>query len=225
MAACDRVVANSRFTAGHVRAIFGVEASVCHNGLPLPDERPFRSGDYVAVLTTLSRLKNVHNVIRAVHEIVWRRGLRDLQLRIAGRGTQREILERLVSELALTEHVTFLGPLDDADLPDFYHRARLVAYCPIDEPFGLVPLEALAVRTPSVVSDHGGPSELIEAGVTGLHANPLDPLSIADAVECLWHNPQQARHLAEAGHAVVRKHHSLDAFIDRFEGILAAEKR
>ncbi|HEY5657737.1 MAG TPA: glycosyltransferase family 4 protein [Myxococcota bacterium] len=221
--ACDRVVATSRFTARHVREIFGAEATVCHNGLPLPDARPFCSGEYVALLTTLSRLKNAHNVVRAAHELVRRRGVRDLQLKIAGQGPERGVLEGMVSELGLAAHVGFLGPLRDAELPDFYHRARLVAYCPIDEPFGLVPLEALALRTPPVVSDHGGPAELIENGVTGLHANPLDPTSIADAIERLWRDPRRAHRLAEAGHAAVRKHHSLDAFVDRVEGVLAAD--
>jgi glycosyltransferase involved in cell wall biosynthesis len=218
--ACDRIVANSHFTSGHLRTIFGIEAAVCHNGFPLPDKRPYQRGDYVAVLTALSPIKNVHNVIRAVHDLVRRRGLRDLRLRIAGRGPERETLERMVSELGLTQHVSFLGPLDDTELPDFYQRARLLAYCPIDEPFGLVPLEALAVRTPCVVSDHGGPSELIQDGVTGLHANPLDPTSIADAVERLWRDPRQARRLAEAGCEAARKHYSLEAFVDRFESFL-----
>ena len=53
------------------------------------------------------------------------------------------------------------------------------------EPFGAVVAEAASMGKPSVVSNIGGPSEIVVDGVTGLHVNPLDPSSISDAVNTL----------------------------------------
>ena len=141
-------------------------------------------------------------------------------MRIAGRGPDRPKLEKLTADLGVGGNVHFIGPLPDEKLPEFYRKARLAVYCPIDEPFGLVPLEAAAVKTPVVVSNHGGPAEIIEHGVTGLHANPFDPRSIADGIEELWAAEERCRWLAEAACRQVRDYYSLDAFVDRFEKVV-----
>ena len=217
---CDRIFANSEFTVDNIRAIFGVDSSVCRLGVPFPADRPYVHGDYIGVLTALSPLKNVHNTIRAVHALISRPGCEDLKLKIAGDGPEREILERMVAERGLEERVDFIGYLEDKDLAAFFRGARFMVYCPVDEPLGLVPIEALAAGTPSVVSDHGGPAETIANGKVGLHANPLDPESIADAAERLWRDTELTRRLGNAGNDLVRKLYTLDGFIDRFETML-----
>ncbi|HUW30244.1 MAG TPA: glycosyltransferase family 4 protein [Planctomycetota bacterium] len=220
-AKCDMIVSNSAFTAENVQKIFGVQPVVCHLGIPLPDETPYTRGGYAGVITTLAVRKNAVNVIRAI-DVLARRGRRDIPLRIAGRGPDRENLERLAANLGIADLVTFLGGIPDSDLAAFYRNARLIVYCPIDEPFGLVPLESLACKTPVVVSNHGGPAEIIEHGVTGLHANPFDPGDIAAAIEALWGDDARAQSMAEAGSRRVREYFSLEAFADRFDSILAA---
>ena len=218
---CDMIVTNSAFTGDNVRRIFGREPVVCHLGVPLAAEPEYCRGDYAAVLTTLAIRKNVYNVIRAMDVLVNRRGRKDIRLRIGGRGPDRDELEKNAADLGLKEHVEFIGGMPDEDLPEFYRRARLVVYCPIDEPFGLVPLEALAQKTPVVVSNHGGPSEVVEHGVMGLHVNPFDPNDIADGIQALWDDESKARAMAEAGCARIRGYYSLDAFVDRFQALVA----
>ena len=216
----DLVLANSAFTALNVRQVFRTRPQVCHLGIPLPPEAEYVRGEYAAVLTTLAVRKNVPTIIRAMHRLVAVRGRKDIRLRIAGQGPDRAALDQLAAELGVGANVEFTGPLPDANLPEFFRRARVVIYVPLDEPFGLVPLEALAAKTPVVVSDHGGPAEIIEHGVTGLHVNPFDAAAIADAVEKLWDDDAKARELAEAGCRRVREYYSLEAFVSRFETAL-----
>ena len=47
------------------------------------------------------------------------------------------------------------------------------------EPFGIVALEAMAARSPVVVSDTGGLSEIVEHDVTGVKVYPNNPDSLA----------------------------------------------
>jgi len=219
---CDLVITNSLFTAENFRRIFGFSPAVCHLGIPMSQEPEYRPGHYVAILTSLAPLKNVQNVLWAVRHLARRSGCRDIRLSVAGTGGDRMRLERLARDLQIAKHVEFAGALTDTQLPRFYNQARLVAYCPIDEPFGLVPLEAMAAKTPVVVSDHGGPGEIVEHGQTGLRVNPFDPAAIADAIERLWTNPDLARRLGEAGYRKVSTCFSLEAFVERFEALVRA---
>ena len=216
---CDHILCNSDFTAANVREVFGLRANVCRPGAPMPSEQDHCPGDYVAVLTSLSPKKNVQNVLRAVRELA-NQGASDIRLKVAGGGKGRPLLGALAADLGLGAQVEFLGPLSDEELPEYYRRARVVVYCPIDEPFGLVPVEALAMKTPVVVSDHGGPAEVVEDGRTGLHANPFDPADIARAIQALWRDPAAARAMGEEGCRRVRREYSLDAFLDRFEALV-----
>jgi glycosyltransferase involved in cell wall biosynthesis len=47
------------------------------------------------------------------------------------------------------------------------------------EPFGIVALEAMAARSPVVVSDTGGLSEIVDHDVTGVKVYPENPDSLA----------------------------------------------
>jgi glycosyltransferase involved in cell wall biosynthesis len=51
-----------------------------------------------------------------------------------------------------SEGVLFAGPVPDAVLSALYRRARAFAYVPLTEGYGLPPLEAMTMGTPSVVS-------------------------------------------------------------------------
>ena len=216
---CDMVVANSAFTAENARKCFGVECAICHLGLPVGAEVPYYNGDYIGVLTTLAPIKNVHNVLYAIRELVYRKKRKDVRLRVAG-GGKREPFEQLAHDLKISNHVEFLGLIPDADLQGFFTQARIIVYCPIDEPFGLVPLEAMALRTPVIVSNHGGPAEVVTHGETGLHVNPFDPTDIAEAIDLLWSDKARAQSLAEAGYTRARGYFSLDSFVNRFEALM-----
>jgi glycosyltransferase involved in cell wall biosynthesis len=64
-------------------------------------------------------------------------------------------------------HVTFLGPLSDADIRDEYRRA-LAVVMPGEEDFGLVPVEAQACGRPVVALARGGALETVVPGETGV---------------------------------------------------------
>ena len=78
-----------------------------------------------------------------------------------------------------TDGVVFTGPVPDAVLSGLYRRARAFAYVPLTEGYGLPPLEAMRMGTPSVVSSEV-PSvrDLGEPGPPP--ARIVDPLDVDD---------------------------------------------
>lgn len=117
------------------------------------DSERFRQGgvgrDEPPTLLTVSRLR-AHKNHAATVRAAARLG-RNVQVRLIGRGPERESLERLAGSLGV--HCRIETRADDAEVTRAYRSARVVV-CPSRfEGFGLTPLEAIASGTPVVVSD------------------------------------------------------------------------
>ena len=107
------------------------------------------------------------------------------RLRVVGTGDEQELarLERLVADRGLAERVSFEHHPRDA-LPGIYAGADALLF-PVRwlEPFGLVPLEAMACGTPVVATGRGGSGEYLRDGVNCVLFDPdLGPPALADAV-------------------------------------------
>jgi glycosyltransferase involved in cell wall biosynthesis len=75
--------------------------------------------------------------------------------------------------------VVLAGPVPDAVLTELYRRARAFAYVPLTEGYGLPPLEAMRMGTPSVVA-HEVPS-VYDVGASGPPpARLVDPFDVDD---------------------------------------------
>jgi glycosyltransferase involved in cell wall biosynthesis len=131
--------------------------------------------------------KGVGNVIAALS------GLPGTELLVAGGPARRELdghpeIERLraiAGRVGVTDRVRFLGAVDRADLPALMRSADAVVCVPWYEPFGIVPLEAMACGVPVVVSAVGGLVDTVVHGVTGIHVPPRDPQALAGALRGL----------------------------------------
>jgi glycosyltransferase involved in cell wall biosynthesis len=108
-----------------------------------------------------------------------------------------EELRQLAKSLDVAEHVIFTGARSDVD--------RVMAACDVftlpsfEEPFGLVFLEAMAMRRPVVAIDNGGTPEVIEHGRTGLLSPPWDIAALAANIVTLARDPELRRRMGEHG--------------------------
>jgi glycogen synthase len=79
-----------------------------------------------------------------------------------------------------------------------------------EEPFALVPLEAMAAGRPVVSTPTGGSAELLEDGVNGLVVAPGDPEALAAALRRLADDPGLTARLAAGGWERVRRDHRVE---------------
>jgi glycosyltransferase involved in cell wall biosynthesis len=77
-----------------------------------------------------------------------------------------EYLKTLADEKKV--ELDILTMISDEELINLYNKAKLVVYAPYLEPFGYVPLEAMACGTPVVGVKEGGLRESILHNKTGL---------------------------------------------------------
>jgi len=71
-------------------------------------------------------------------------------------------LKELKVEMRQYKRVRFLGRVDYSSLPEIYSSADLLVFPSTTDTFGMVVLEAQACGLPALVSDRGGPKEIIE---------------------------------------------------------------
>jgi glycosyltransferase involved in cell wall biosynthesis/predicted metal-dependent phosphoesterase TrpH len=122
-----------------------------------------------------------------------------LHLVLAGGGPEQEHLRE-----RLGEHATFLGWLEGGELARAYAGADVFLFPSATDTFGQVILEAQASGLPVVAVARGGPSSLIEHGVSGLTCEPSAE-ALAERVVELAASPLLRRRLAAAGLAAVRE--------------------
>jgi glycosyltransferase involved in cell wall biosynthesis len=136
---------------------FGIAATqtAARERLGLPTDRLI-----LLSVRRLVRRMGLSELIVALKTIV--RSVPDVLLCIAGRGLLRQELEQRVVELGLTDHVRFLGYVDDDDLPYLYRAADINVVPTVAlEGFGLVAAESLAAGVPAMVTKVGGLPEVV----------------------------------------------------------------
>jgi glycogen synthase len=128
----------------------------------------------------------------------------------AGRGPELDRLQRLVEEMSLAHSVRFLGFIDDETRDKLYVTADCAVFPSLYEPFGIVALEAMAARTPVVVSDVGGLREVVQHGETGITVYPDNPESCAWGIVHTLKHPEWARQRVENAHRTLLERFSWD---------------
>jgi type III pantothenate kinase len=108
-------------------------------------------------------------------------------------------LRSLAAGLGVADRVRLLGQVSRCELPALIRSADVVAHAPWYEPFGLVPLEAMACGRPVVATAVGGLTDSIADGETGLLVPPRDPSALAGALNRILRDRGLRAQLGAAG--------------------------
>lgn len=142
-----------------------------------PERRPRTDGFELLYVGSLIKEKGVESLVRAVPLLA-----DDVSVTIVGDGPQRNRLYQLSSSLGVADRVTFAGHVPYEQVPSHYATASAFVHPGIwPEPFGRTILEAMESSLPVLVSDIGGPAEIITD--PRWRFAPGTPSALADAVE------------------------------------------
>jgi glycosyltransferase involved in cell wall biosynthesis len=181
--AADILLTNSDFSRRAIHSYYGRDAAICRLGVDTDKFSPSdHEGDYIFSVGALEPHKGFDFLIRSVARIP--REVRP-PLVLVGNTDDAGLAAQLRRQgTALDVELTIRVGVSDEDLAGLYRNARIFAYAPHNEPFGLAVLEAMASSLPVVGVSEGGPLESIEDGVTGLLA-PRDESAFAGAIVTL----------------------------------------
>ena len=161
---------------------------------------------YIFFIGRLVREKGVQVLVEAAPKIISR--FPEARFIIAGTGPYEEHLRTMVRERGLGHRFYFAGYIDDKTRDRWMGQSSAAVFPSLYEPFGIVALEAMIAKTPVVVSDTGGLSEIIEHGQDGLKCYTGSPNSLADNIMAVLGDPVLAERLSERGYEKARTKYS-----------------
>jgi glycosyltransferase involved in cell wall biosynthesis len=243
----ERVIANSEFTARHIREVYKIDPGhirVIRRGVDLDRFDPERvSAERVIQLANRWRLPDGVPVVMLPGRLTRWKGhtiliealatLGDLELLCVivgsdqGRAAYRSEIEKLISRSGLDSRVFLPGHCDD--MPAAYMLSDVVVCAStVPEAFGRVVSEAQAMGCPVVASDHGGAREQVVGNRTAFLYPPHDATQLAKMIRrALVLDADKREHLAEEARAHVvanfDKHHMCAATLALYREILRAD--
>lgn len=153
----------------------------------------------IGIVGNVKQWKGQHVVIEAMRHIVGARS--DVHCALVGALADAAYVQRLremAAQYGLDGKVHFVG--FQRNPADYMAAMDVVLHTSVEaEPFGLVVLEAMALRKPLVTTTTGGPRDVVIEGVTGFLTPAGDADALARRVVQLLSDPQLMRSMGEAG--------------------------
>jgi glycosyltransferase involved in cell wall biosynthesis len=181
----DEILTNSSTVQTRITKYYRRESAVVYPPVPTARYHTKEFGDFWLSVNRLYPEKRVELQVEAF------KSLPDEHLLIVGGYTSRDKLlayHRLFSDLP--SNVKVLGNIPERDLIELYATCKGVVHTPIDEDFGLVPIEAQASGKAVVGVNEGGLRETVINGRTGYLVDP-HPESLKRAIQLVSEEPQR----------------------------------
>ncbi len=178
------------------------EISIIPNGIDSEHFRPKKEmrpqGVFIITLgaSRVTARKGIQYLIEAVSRLVAK--YPRIRLKILGDGNDRERLEKMVKELKLENHVSFLGRIPRDETASYYQEASVFVLPSLNEGMSNAMLEALASGLPIIATDTGGSQELVADGENGFIVEMKSAEDIAEKLEHLISDPELRRRFGEA---------------------------
>ncbi|MEM3735874.1 MAG: glycosyltransferase family 4 protein [Candidatus Bathyarchaeia archaeon] len=219
-----RVICCSNYMVSHVKWVFGLPQDkliMIPNGVDAKEYE--KSGDVdlnqfrrrfalpeEKIVLFVGRLvyeKGIHVLINAVPKVLEKVNAKFV---IVGNGYMQQSLSEYIRSMGLAYKVMFTGFVDDRTLRNLQKCADVSVVPSLFEPFGIVALEAMAAKSPVVVSDTGGLSEIVEHEVTGVKVYPNNPDSLAWGITRVLLDEKLANKLRENAYRKVVENYNWD---------------
>jgi glycosyltransferase involved in cell wall biosynthesis len=176
----DLIIAVSKFTAGQVQELLGVEAArirVIPHGTRAPARMSGSRENLVLTVGAVQKRKNIGGLVKAFESMP-----RGWKLAIAGAGEGYGAAGELraVQESPRKGDIDVLGYVTAAALEALYQRASIFAFPSFDEGFGMPVLDAMARGVPVVASRRSAIPEV--AGDAALLVNPENIEDLGEAL-------------------------------------------
>ncbi len=185
----DLILTNSKTVQNRTREYYKRDSTVIYPPVDIDrfDLKQAKEGDYYLVVSRLIPYKKVEIAVRAMSELGKR-------LIVVGTGSQKEKLEKKAGP-----SIEFQGALSDDDITKLYLGSKALIFT-ADEDFGITPLESMAAGKPVICYGHGGATESIIDGVTGIYFDKQTSSSLKKAIkkfETMSFDVKKIRHRAE----------------------------
>lgn len=162
------------------------------------------SGTRFLYVGQVQRRKGIHLLLKAC-VLLKKQGL-DFSLWIIGDGSQRSEFEAFCQSEGLTGCVQWFGYQRYNDLGIFFKDAHVFVLPSLEDIWGMVVLEAMALAKPVLCSRWAGVSEMIEPEKNGFIFDPYEPKELADKMQKLCQNWELISEMGQRSQQIMSEH-------------------
>lgn len=220
----DAVTTPSAYLTEAIIRTYGVHRErtiVNYNAAEKTEVLPFTEKVVPHQLVTTARLvewKGVDGIIRATALLT--REFPDVHLLIAGDGPEEASLKKLVVELGVEKHVTFLGRVSRAETWHIRKSSQVYVLNSNYEGLPHTALTSFATEIPMVATDIPGTDEAVYDEVSGLLVAPGDDEALAQAITWLFNDPTLCARIVAGGKQILAEKFSWQAHIKTLLSVL-----
>lgn len=218
MHAADNIIAVSNFTKSTMVNHYGIapeKVEIVHNGIDYYIEK--NGAKDTELISNLEKLKALgRKIILFTGRFTMQKGAEyflqaakrvcaydeNILFVMAGSGDMEQHLLYLTASLGLSNRVVFPGFVRDEKLKSLYACADLFVMPSVNEPFGLVALEAMVHETPVILSKRAGVTEILRNALT---VDFWDVEEMAHLILSVLHHEALHRTLRDFGHDEVKE--------------------
>jgi glycosyltransferase involved in cell wall biosynthesis len=211
----EHIFTNSRNSQGRIRKYLDRSSEVLHPGV---DTERFNCKGYEKFFFYPSRIAPEKDFEYAIEAFkIFSKRFKDWKFVIAGTLSHNVGHHRYMEKLKSmsTDAVTIETNVSEERLLDLYSRCHAVIYSPINEDYGLVPLEAMASSKPCIAKNEGGPKETVNDGKDGFLVDSI--WKMAEKMEWLAKHPDRCEEMGKFGRRKVEREFTWARFLRRFE--------
>ena len=175
------------------------KVSTVHNAVePLKDVETYVKHDHkTKVVTFLGRItmqKGPEFFVEVASQVLSK--TRDVHFVMAGSGDMMEKMIKMVAQRGIADHFHFTGFLKGRQVQEMLADSDVYMMPSVSEPFGISPLEAMQIGTPSIISKQSGCAEILTHAIK---TDYWDIDAMADAVYAIVKYPAMYKSLRELG--------------------------
>jgi glycogen synthase len=166
----DKIIAISNFIKETIIKHYGISSDkieVVHNGIDtetynlVPTTSKIQKKNKIVLFAgRITLQKGPDYFVKAAKKVLEKR--KDVKFIIAGQGDMLPRIMNSVAELGISQNFIFTGRYSQHDGQKLMNMADVFVMPSVSEPFGLVPLEAMIQKTPTIISKQSGVSEVLQ---------------------------------------------------------------
>lgn len=203
MEIAEKVITVSNFTRDTVINKYGIipdKVETVYNAVePIEEEQGVlpKKGINEKVVTFLGRItlqKGPEYFLEAASLVV--RKMSNVRFVMAGSGDMLDAMINRTAELGMADKFHFTGFLKGSDVSHLFKMTDVFVMPSVSEPFGIVPLEAMQLKVPVIISNQSGVAEVLE---NAIKIDFWDTFAMADSISGILNYLSLATHLKEEG--------------------------
>ena len=211
----DRVIVISEMMKKTIMETYRIEESKVHviyNGIRIEEiignVRPVEYRYILLVASAMLKIKGLDVAIRAIREA--KNSIPDIKLLIVSDGPERELYEKMIADLGLSDNVLVIGLMGKSELNAYYEGCDFLIVPSRMEGLPLVILEAFLARKPVIAARVGGIPELVKEGYNGDLFSSEDHDELAEKIVRLCLDKEMMEIYGKNGYRIAQEFFSLE---------------